>query len=224
MATPEPRDRMIRRSGTGEAMPEMARGRGSYLDLLWEVVVNSEARSDFQFQAMRGRGQFRPEGKENIPPGRSASTIRRRSALPVWYPRTPLRDVTAIVNALERRRTALRLAARQRRQSGQITSSPSLDDSPLAHSTRLTHRPQTTCGEESSSSPLIPLVSITDGESSPRTPFIASQDNSKLLELEMKLEKSIEVIEKAVKENMKRTPKVRKDAQRERLRSLRSMR
>ncbi|XXG46205.1 hypothetical protein AAC387_Pa02g1114 [Persea americana] len=43
------------------------------------------------------------DNKENIPPGSSTSRGRRRtrlrkSPLPSWYPRTPLRDITAIVN------------------------------------------------------------------------------------------------------------------------------
>lgn len=77
---------------------EVEMGRGSRRDVLRELVVRSEARRGFYFQGSRGRGQRRPEGKENIMPGRSASTARRGSPLPVWYPRTPLRDITAIVN------------------------------------------------------------------------------------------------------------------------------
>lgn len=48
----------------------------------------------------RGAGPRSPmviavDNKENLPPWRSAR--RRRSPLPAWYPRTPLRDITVIV-------------------------------------------------------------------------------------------------------------------------------
>ncbi|TXG46364.1 hypothetical protein EZV62_028136 [Acer yangbiense] len=40
-----------------------------------------------------------PTGRENTPPLGSAR--RGRSVLPAWYPRTPLRDITAIVRPIE---------------------------------------------------------------------------------------------------------------------------
>ncbi|KAJ6363348.1 hypothetical protein OIU78_003510 [Salix suchowensis] len=58
----------------------------------------------------RGRGSWTPLGRENIPPPGSARRRRGRgsnSVLPAWYPRTPLRDVTAVVRAIERRRERL---------------------------------------------------------------------------------------------------------------------
>lgn len=39
-----------------------------------------------------------PTGRENTPPFGSAR--RGRSVLPAWYPRTPLRDITAIVRVI----------------------------------------------------------------------------------------------------------------------------
>ncbi|CAA6672321.1 unnamed protein product [Spirodela intermedia] len=226
---PEPRDRLVRAVGTGEPMMEVEMGRGSHRDVLRELAVRSEARRGFYFQGSRGRGQRRAEGKENIMPGRSVSTARRGSPLPVWYPRTPLRDITAIVNAVERRRASLRLAARQRRQSSELPSPPALRDSPLDHLTRVADKTPAPSGKASTSSPLTAVVSPAAVEGSPRTPCVpttseTTADSSKLLELEMKLEKSIEVIEKAVKENLKRTPKVKNGVEVTRLKSLRSMR
>ncbi|KAK1287399.1 hypothetical protein QJS10_CPB19g01030 [Acorus calamus] len=65
------------------------------------------------------------DDKENITPewARSGSRRRRTSAewkspLPTWYPRTPLRDITAIVNALERR---TRVRASTLRRMNQVT-------------------------------------------------------------------------------------------------------
>ncbi|KAG6769253.1 hypothetical protein POTOM_024871 [Populus tomentosa] len=52
----------------------------------------------------RGRGGRTPLGRENIPPSGSARRGRGRgsnSVLPAWYPRTPLRDVTAVVRSLQ---------------------------------------------------------------------------------------------------------------------------
>ncbi|CAK7342432.1 unnamed protein product [Dovyalis caffra] len=48
----------------------------------------------------RGRGGRTPLGRENMPPPGSARRGRGRgsnSVLPAWYPRTPLRDITAVV-------------------------------------------------------------------------------------------------------------------------------
>ncbi|KAK1313553.1 hypothetical protein QJS10_CPA06g01761 [Acorus calamus] len=72
-----------------------------------------EARDRIEGAAVIARSPL--DDKENITPewARSGSRGRRTSAewkspLPTWYPRTPLRDITAIVNALERRRTRVR--------------------------------------------------------------------------------------------------------------------
>lgn len=137
--------------------------------------------------------------------------------------------VNRTFQAVERRRASLRLAARQRRQSSELSSPPALTDSPLEHETRVADKTPAPSGKTSTSSPLTAVVlPAAVEEGSPRTPCAAptasAADSSKLLELEMKLEKSIEVIEKAVKENLKRTPKVKNDVEAVRLKSLRSMR
>ncbi|CAL5358551.1 unnamed protein product [Camellia sinensis] len=57
--------------------------------------------------ATRGGGV----GRENTPLGRvrrGRGRGGRGSVLPSWYPRTPLRDITAVVRAIERRRVTLR--------------------------------------------------------------------------------------------------------------------
>ncbi|XP_077249546.1 protein GIGAS CELL1-like [Tasmannia lanceolata] len=70
------------------------------------------------------RNMFRSDDKENIPPEGSRSIRRRKGPLPSWYPRTPLRDITSIVKALERRRAHLRGAAELRRRNQEIEISP----------------------------------------------------------------------------------------------------
>lgn len=47
-------------------------------------------------------------GKENQRPRSARKDHGRSSVLPSWYPRTPLRDITAIVRAIERKRAELR--------------------------------------------------------------------------------------------------------------------
>ncbi|XP_068651287.1 protein POLYCHOME-like [Aristolochia californica] len=57
---------------------------------------------------------------ENAAPQRSRSRLRGPSSgspLPRWYPRTPLRDITAIVNAIELRRERERAIAEIRRRN-----------------------------------------------------------------------------------------------------------
>jgi hypothetical protein len=51
----------------------------------------------------RGRGGWTPLDRENMPPPGSARRRRGRgsnSLLPSWYPRTPLRDITAVVRVM----------------------------------------------------------------------------------------------------------------------------
>ncbi|KAI3916737.1 hypothetical protein MKW92_050204 [Papaver armeniacum] len=56
-------------------------------------------------------------GSENVSPKGSERRSRggaKNSLLPSWYPRSPLQDITAIVNAIERRRNRLREAEQHR--------------------------------------------------------------------------------------------------------------
>ena len=54
------------------------------------------------FIGSRPRVLYPFDNKENVSPAFSSSrrrrTSRRKSPLPSWYPRTPLRDITAVVN------------------------------------------------------------------------------------------------------------------------------
>ncbi|RWR73802.1 protein POLYCHOME-like protein [Cinnamomum micranthum f. kanehirae] len=91
------------------------------------------------FIGSRPRVLYPFDNKENVSPefpsSRRRRTSRRKSPLPSWYPRTPLRDITAVVNAMQRRRDRLREAAELRRRNQEVAnSSPSPSPtSPLAH-------------------------------------------------------------------------------------------
>ncbi|XP_010928467.1 uncharacterized protein [Elaeis guineensis] len=70
------------------------------------------------------------DGEENIPSW--AVTRSRKSPLPVWHPRTPLRDITVIVSALGRRRIHLRAPqVQQRDHDREATPEPTLPTNPL---------------------------------------------------------------------------------------------
>ncbi|CAH2058395.1 unnamed protein product, partial [Thlaspi arvense] len=58
----------------------------------------------------RGQTRFRsPQGRENTSLGvaRRGRVRAATSVLPSWYPRTPLRDISAVVRAIERRRARM---------------------------------------------------------------------------------------------------------------------
>ncbi|KAG0473912.1 hypothetical protein HPP92_015769 [Vanilla planifolia] len=77
-------------------------------------------RVDYSPAVMQGKKKAQPytptDNKENTPRGwRRTVALRHRrpgrTPLPEWYPRTPLRDITSILKAYERRR--LRIQATQ---------------------------------------------------------------------------------------------------------------
>ncbi|KAL4198239.1 hypothetical protein AMTRI_Chr03g139220 [Amborella trichopoda] len=80
-----------------------------------EIYVRRDSTAEISVAERRrqGNGQIQGSNKENMPPAysRRSRERQRTSPLPAWYPRTPLRDITAIVRALERKRARERLAA-----------------------------------------------------------------------------------------------------------------
>ncbi|RCV07067.1 hypothetical protein SEVIR_1G218100v4 [Setaria viridis] len=152
--------------------------------------------------------------KENVPPvGTLRTAPKRRSPLPNWYPRTPLRDITSIVKALERRSRLQDAAARQHIQWTE-DSSPSVDPiTPVqAESMPTTEKAQAV---------VTPTTSLADGKlkatpsgySLQATP---SKPNDPALSdlMEKKLSSSIEQIEKMVRRNLKKTPKAAQPSKR----------
>lgn len=73
-------------------------------------------------------------GRENVTPGRVVRTSRGRGrVLPYWYPRTPLRDITAIVRAIERRRAQLHQDDQDREAPQEETNAEASSSAQLEH-------------------------------------------------------------------------------------------
>ncbi|GKV34624.1 hypothetical protein SLEP1_g42985 [Rubroshorea leprosula] len=179
----------------------------------------------------RGRNMYRSPivGRENSPTQGSFRRGRGRasgSALPSWYSRTPLRDVTVIVRAIERRR------ARLGEDEGQAIESPApQDQSQRALDTNFPlsgAQPEhnfCTPAPVSRKKPCPPsilkvskilhdITSQSTGESESLTP-------------QRKLLNSLDTVEKVVMEELqklKRTPGAKKAEREKRVRTLMSMR
>ncbi|GJN21122.1 hypothetical protein PR202_gb08572 [Eleusine coracana subsp. coracana] len=165
--------------------------------------------------------------KENRPPvwAVRATPPKRRSPLPKWYPRTPLRDITAIAKVTNSilllqcdSAKPLRIAEQSRSsehslQSVNLTTAQAEQDVPLSTEASL-------AVASSSSSPAIGNVAVpatilaeddlkvpaSPAESSMNTPSKPT-DPSNAVTFEKKLSSSIEQIEKMVTKTMKRTTK-----------------
>ncbi|XP_015691900.1 protein POLYCHOME-like [Oryza brachyantha] len=163
--------------------------------------------------AVRGAGKplprrfMAPSNKENVPPvwAVKAKPAKRRSPLPDWYPRTPLRDITAIAKAIERSR--LRIAAAQQQSQKPEEDIPrctegqdSLDVAPGSSSTQIVATPASCLAKDSLK------IFSSPSETSLVTPS-RPMDPALLDDMEKKLSSSIEQIEKMVRRNLKRTPK-----------------
>ncbi|CAM0904213.1 unnamed protein product [Alopecurus aequalis] len=165
--------------------------------------------------------------KENVPPAWAvkATPQRRRSPLPDWYPRTPLRDITAIVKAIERSRLRIAAARQQSEQSPQpanLTDTVPAEDSLAiasgSGSTQIVANPAPSLGEQSFKVYSSPSKSSLKTPTKPIDPALADL-------MEKKLSSSIEQIEKMVKKNMKRNPKAAQPSKRaNQRRTLMSMR
>uniref|UniRef100_A0A0E0KRS9 Uncharacterized protein n=1 Tax=Oryza punctata TaxID=4537 RepID=A0A0E0KRS9_ORYPU len=164
--------------------------------------------------AVRGSGKplarrfIRPSNnKENVPPVRAvkATTAKRRSPLPDWYPRTPLRDITAIAKAIQRSR--LRIAASHQQSQTPEQDIPhctevqdSIDVVPGSNPTQIVATPAPSLAKDSLK------IFSSPSETSLVTPSKRT-DPAHLDDMEKKLSSSIEQIEKMVRRNLKRTPK-----------------
>ncbi|RLN08619.1 protein GIGAS CELL1-like [Panicum miliaceum] len=160
--------------------------------------------------------------KENVPPAGAVKAAPKRSPLPDWYPRTPLRDITSIVKTLERRNRLQDAVARQQIQW--IEDSSQLVD-PTTPVQAEQYDPQSTLQAQETQGAAVPdpgLTSVvanlttfvTEGKpmasSSPsdcslRT--VSSKPNDSALAdlMEKKLSRSIEKIEKMVSQRLKET-------------------
>ncbi|XP_059668466.1 protein POLYCHOME-like [Cornus florida] len=168
-------------------------------------------------------------GRENITAGsgRRARGRSTNSVLPSWYPRTPLRDVTSIVRAIERRRARLREIEGLEIESPIPQDQVALNDSTISTpGAQLEHNismmsPSSTIrmkpGSKSIGKVSKILLDITNqnaGESDILTP-------------QKKLLNSIDTVEKVVMEELnklKRTPSAKRAEREKRVRTLMSMR
>uniref|UniRef100_A0A7N0V2C3 Protein POLYCHOME n=1 Tax=Kalanchoe fedtschenkoi TaxID=63787 RepID=A0A7N0V2C3_KALFE len=178
-----------------------------------------------RFGTPRTRVLYGSVGRENVVAGGTGRRLwGRASVLPSWYPRTPLRDITHVVRAIECRRAYLR--DRESQQSESPLPIRPIHDDPSASSstTTLEHDP----------SFLTPMPSVAAKHYAagkvPRILLDITNQNSKESELltpQKKLLNSIDKVEKVVMEELrrqKRTPSARKAERDKRLRALMSMR
>ncbi|XP_057426040.1 protein POLYCHOME-like, partial [Lotus japonicus] len=151
-------------------------------------------------------------GPENSTPWATVPRGRRRaqsrSVLPVWYPRTPLRDLTVLVRSMERRGI-------QNSEEGQRTP---LDRSVVEHR----------CCDDSSSVSV--KIRTPAGSKVPKIVLNFADEEEGELELltpQKKLLDSIDMVEKLVRESLqklKQSPSGRKAEREKRVRTLMSMR
>lgn len=180
----------------------------------------------------RGRAVYRSPlfGRENTPATGSGRRGRGRSGnsvLPSWYPRTPLRDITHVVRAIERRR------ARLREIDGQQIDIPIPQDISDVHDPIL---PPSSAQLEQDISMISPsptsgmkLVPKTVGKVPKILLDITDQTGggSDFLTPQKKLLNSIDTVEKAVMDELgklKRTPSAKRAEREKRVRTLMSMR
>ncbi|XP_031287164.1 protein POLYCHOME-like [Pistacia vera] len=162
-----------------------------------------------------------PMGRENTPIG---SARRGSSVLPAWYPRTPLRDITTVVRAIERRRARL----------GEVEGLQM--ESPMSQDQRVVGSPKPLSGAqpEHNTTILSPtmhkkLCQPSVGKVPKILLDITNQAGGELESLtpQKKLLNSIDKVERVVMEELnklKRTPSARKAEREKRVRTLMSMR
>ncbi|CAL9194560.1 protein POLYCHOME-like [Musa acuminata AAA Group] len=183
------------------------------------------------------------DDKENIHPSRAATARRRprnrKSPLPSWYPRTPLRDITIIVNALERRMRERAARARQRNANPEASpvTDPAVDEMNASEHTPVGEALPSDVFSDASPSPAASstLSSLTPTQQPLRTPSSSetplsttervladpSTEDPKPTEFEKKLQSTISEMERLVLDNLKRAPK---PPARKAMRTLMSMR
>ncbi|TKW40019.1 hypothetical protein SEVIR_1G218400v4 [Setaria viridis] len=170
------------------------------------------------------RARTRLCNKENVPPVGTVKTApKSRSPLPDWYPRTPLRDITSIVKALERRSQLEDAAAQQQIQWIEDSSQSADSTTPVQAEQNDPHNtlqaPEAlgavASGSGSTSVGANPPASVAEGLKESSSPSDCSlqtvpskpNDSAHADLMEKKLSRSIEQIEKMVNQRLKETPK-----------------
>jgi hypothetical protein len=168
--------------------------------------------------------------KENVPPSWAVTvraTPKRRSPLPEWYPRSPLRDITSVVKAVERKSRLGNAAVRQQIQLSE-DSSRSVDPATPVQKEEGVPQSTPTPPTQKALDAAAPCPGSTQAVASTSTAYLAegkpkasssspsdcsfqtpSRPNDPALAdlMEKELSSSIEQIEKMVRKNLKRAPK-----------------
>ncbi|KAL3632437.1 negative regulation of ubiquitin-protein transferase [Castilleja foliolosa] len=168
-------------------------------------------------------------GRENLSPsagsarGRSGGRGRGRTVLPSWYPRKPLKDITAVVRAIERRRAHRGESERSQSESPILQDrihdpSASTSGVQLEHDISMTTpHPRTGLRRCPPSIGKVPKILLN----------ATKNQNDACLTPQKKLLENIEMVEKVVMEELrklKRTPSAKKAEREKRVRTLLSMR
>ncbi|KAG5252820.1 protein POLYCHOME [Salix suchowensis] len=167
-----------------------------------------------------GRRKYAPPGSARRGRGRGSNSV-----LPSWYPRTPLRDITAIVRAIERRG---RLGGSDGREFGSPMSQGRMDPD-FSEATPVVHLVHGNRIMSSTPTPAFKGSPSTVGKVPKILQHITNQasGDSESLTPQKKLLNSIDTVEKVVMEELqklKRTPSAKKAATEKRVRTLMSMR
>nr|CAB3447085.1 unnamed protein product [Digitaria exilis] len=164
--------------------------------------------------ARRSRLRLSNKDKENVPPAGSVKVARKiRSPLPDWYPRTPLRDITSIVKALERSRLEDGVARQQIQSVDPRTPVQVEQNDPRSTLQAQDTLGAVTSGLGSTSSVANLATSVSEGapsspsDSSSQTVPFKPNDSALADLMEKKLSSSIEQIEKIVSRRLRETPK-----------------
>ncbi|XVF75852.1 hypothetical protein PTKIN_Ptkin13bG0220200 [Pterospermum kingtungense] len=193
------------RTGIGFATPRSGNRRVSNLNR--SAALRRENTPTTTFTAM-GRGRGGATG----------------SMLPSWYPRTPLRDITGILRAIERRRARL--------GEGEGLA----NESPVSQNERVLNNPNASSGAQLEHIVSTPASTARLKPSLPSAHKVAKilldvttkkAEESEFLTPQKKLLDSIDIVEKAVMEELhklKRTPSAKKTERQKKVRTLMSMR
>ncbi|ESQ44287.1 hypothetical protein EUTSA_v10006194mg [Eutrema salsugineum] len=196
-------------------------GRGSL------VGTSGLVRGNFSsWRPGNGNGRF-PQGRENLPMV-SARRGRGRaspSVLPSWYPRTPLRDITHIIRAIERRRRA-GMGVGGDGQEIEIPTHQQVGvlESPAGEDKCLMVTPGPAVGYKRSCPPSTAKVHKMLLDISNE---VSEEDEAGFITPEKKLLNSIDIVEKIVMEEiqkLKSTPRAKREEREKRVKTLMSMR
>ncbi|KAG5083442.1 hypothetical protein JHK82_053610 [Glycine max] len=161
----------------------------------------------------RGRARASPRS-QNIPPStarRGRGRVPLRSVLPAWFPRTPLRDITAVVQAIERRSARLGEVEGQRigntdPASDRLVSEPSEPASASASASAVKSPKSVGVKLRTPFGSKVPKIFLDISE-------LPEHDESEALTPQKKLLDNIDQVEEAVREELnklKRTPSAKK--------------